>query len=244
MIVQLLAALLFLVRKELLVDVFGEVLEKIRLRLHVEFTKVRQTQLEEDLHVRWDDETDVREDLAQRFDLLLHQENGFLLVKLFGEEISLERPTNQIGPILVENVDVREILERTALLNGRLLVVRRGSAPQRPVDLQFAQFLEVTLIAVGEKVAEVLEDDDDVVIGEIVRDLSVLIRFEKKFEDDVRIGLVHGFDELRIDVRIIEPGEDRLELLVAEDFREETRRVRWHRCRLSGRRMRMVRWRG
>ena len=194
MIVQLLAALLFLVRKELLVDVLGEVLEQIRLRFHVEFTKVRQTQLKEDLHVRRDDEPNVSEDLAQRLDLLLHQENGFLLVKLFGEEISLERPTNQIGPILVENVDVREILERTALLNGRLLVVRRGSAPQRPVDLQFAQLLEVALIAVGEKVAEVLEYDDDVVVGEIVRDLSVLVRFEKKFEDDVRIGLVHGFD--------------------------------------------------
>ena len=229
LIVEWLAALFSFVGGQLLVDVLDEVLEKIGLRFDVELAKVRQAQLQKHVGVREDREAKMREDLGQRVDLLLHEQHGFLLVKLLAEEVPLERASNEIRPFFVQHVHVREVLQRTARLDRclllLLLVLQRDGAPEWLVDLQLSQLLKVALVAVGEEVVEVFQNDRDVVFGEIVRDLRVLVRFEQELQDDVRIGLVHVLHELWIDVRIVETGEDRFELLVAEQLREQPRRL-------------------
>ena len=228
LIVEWLSALVSFARRQLLIDVLDEVLEQIGLRFDVELAKVRQAQLQKHVGVREDREAEVREDLGQPVDLLLHEQHGFLLVKLLAEEVPFERASNKIRPFFVQHVHMREVLERAARLNRcllLLLVLERDGAPEWLVDLQFAQFLKVALIAVGEEIVEVFQNDRDVVFGEIVGDLRVLVRFEQELEDDVRIGFVHVFHELWIDVRIVETGENRFEFLVAEQLREEPRRI-------------------
>ena len=165
-------------------------------------------------------------------------------MKLFGEEVPFERTANQIGPVFIQDVDMGEVLQGATLLNRNLLlfIIVRDDAPQRFVDLQFAQFLEVPLIAVGEEITEVLQDDDDVVVGEVVSDLSVFVRFEKELQDDIRVGLVHGFHQLRIDVWVVETGEDRFQLLVAEDSWKGTGGIVRHGVRRGRRVERRCRW--
>ena len=93
--------------------------------------------------------------------------------------------------------------------------------PQGLEDLELLEALKGSgLVVARQKVVEVLEDDEDVVLGQEGAERVDAVGLEQVLEQNLRVALVYVVEEVEVDFFVVEASEYALQALVAEDARE------------------------